>query len=91
VLCCTPFLSLFPISFSYTGSSPSSSIAWFSLFVLAYIYLPEPFHLFRSSFWKFHNSAAWPATLLFPRTNPCLHHPPYQNISTIPGHLLERL
>ena len=91
VLCCTPFLSLFSIPFLCTGSSSSSSSAWFFLFVLAYFYPPAPFHLVPSSCWKFHSSAAWLSTLLFPRTNHCLHHPLHQNLSTIPGNLLERL
>jgi hypothetical protein len=69
VICCTPFLSLFSISFQCTGSSPSSFIAWFLLFVLAYLHLPALYHLVLSSCWKFHDSAAWLATLLFLRTN----------------------
>ena len=88
VLSCTPFLSLFSISFSCTSSSPSSLIALLFRSVLASLHLPALFHLVPKSCWKFHGSTARLATLLFLRPNHCLHHPLYQNLSTILDNLL---
>ena len=97
ILSFLPFCSVVPHSpvflpsFSCSESSPSSFIVWFLRFVLAYLHLPAFFHHIPSSCWKFHDSAAWPVTLHFLRTNHSLHHPLYYNLTTISGNLLGRL
>lgn len=45
VLCFTPFLALFSISLSFTGSSPSSFITWFLRFFSTYLHLTAFFNL----------------------------------------------